>query len=285
MTSPAPLVLPPGFKSYWLTFAWGRLHLVAGGQGPPLFMVHGLGGSCHDFLAMAPDLARNFTLLVPDLPGFGYSDKPDLPYGPDFFAQVMAQMAGQLGLRRAHWLGHSMGGQIVFTLALDRPEMVRSLVAVCPSGGQAGANRWQRALQTVLLTQDERFRFFCPGLLDLAVRLSYGDPSHPSRAELTRRVRAQWAGPERALLERSLVRSAQAILAHPVWPRLGALQAPVLLVQGRLDRVVAAGELQRLYAHLPAGARWEMLPCGHLPVYSMAPELAALVRDFSRGFA
>lgn len=285
MTRPAPLVLPPGFKSYRLPFAWGRLHLIAGGQGPPLFMVHGLGGSCHDFLAMAPDLSRDYTLLVPDLPGFGYSDKPDLPYGPEFFAQVMAQVAGQLGLRRAHWLGHSMGGQVVFTLALDRPEMVRSLVAVCPAGGQAGANRWQRALQTVLATRDDRLRFFSPALLNLAIRLCYGDPGHPSRTELTRRVRAQWAGPERPLLERSLVRSAHAILAQPVWPRLGGLQAPVLLLQGRLDRVVAAGELQRLYAHLPAGARWEMLPCGHLPVYSMAPELAALARGFLRGIA
>lgn len=278
-----PDALPPGFKSYWLPFDWGRLHLVSGGRGAPLFMVHGLGGSCHDFLAMAPELAQNFTLLIPDLPGFGYSDKPDLPYGPAFFAQVMAQVVKQLGLKRAHWLGHSMGGQTVFILALEQPEMVRSVVAVCPAGGQDGSNGWQRFMQGVLVTDDERFRFFCPCLVDLIIRMCYGDPSHPSRIELTRRVRAQWEGQERPLLERSLIRSALAILQQPVWPRLGELQAPVLLVQGERDRVVAAVEAHRIYSHLPAGARWEALPSGHMPVYSMAPELTTMVHGFLRG--
>ena len=186
MNRVGPDALPPGFKSYRLPFDWGRVHLVSGGRGAPLFMVHGLGGSCHDFLAMAPELAQNFTLLIPDLPGFGYSDKPDLPYGPALFAQVMAQAAKQLGLKRAHWLGHSMGGQIVFILAQERSEMVRSVVAVCPAGGQDGANGWQRFMQSVLVTDDERFRFFCPFLVNLAIRMCYGDPSHPSRIELTR---------------------------------------------------------------------------------------------------
>ncbi|MBU4566656.1 MAG: alpha/beta fold hydrolase [Desulfarculus sp.] len=285
MSRDASPALPPGFKSYRLAFDWGRMHLVAGGQGEPLFMVHGLGGSCHDFLAMAPELARDHTLLIPDLPGFGYSDKPDLPYSPEFFAQVMTQTSERLGLKRAHWLGHSMGGQIAFTLGLERPELVRSVVAVCPAGGQDGANGWQSFLQNVVATKDDRFLFFCPCLVNLATRMCYGDPNHPSRAELTRRVRAQWEGPERPLLERSLVRSGRAILEQPVWPRLGKLQPPVLLVQGERDRVVAAVELQRIYSHLPPGARWEALPCGHMPVYTMAPELSAMVRGFLRGLA
>lgn len=285
MSRHASPALPPGFKSYQLSFDWGHMHLVAGGRGKPLFMVHGLGVSCHDFLTMAPELAQNFTVLIPDLPGFGYSDKPDLPYSPAFFAQVMAQTAERLGLKRAHWLGHSMGGQTVLTLALDRPEMVRAVVAVCPAGGQAGPNAWQRAAQSMLATDEGRFRFFCPCLVNLAIRMCYGDPSHPSRPELTRRVRAQWESPERPRLERSLIRSGRAILEQPVWPRLGQLQAPVLLVQGGLDRVVTAAEVQRLYSHLPAGARWEVLPSGHMPVYSMAPELSAMVRGFLRGLA
>ncbi|MCB2192074.1 MAG: alpha/beta hydrolase [Deltaproteobacteria bacterium] len=279
----ASQALPPGLKSYHLPFDWGNLHLLAGGMGAPLFMVHGLGGSCHDFLAIAPELAREHTLLIPDLPGFGYSDKPDLPYGPAFFAQVMAQAAQYLGVKRAHWLGHSMGGQAVLTLALERPEMVRSLVAVCPAGGQDGLKGWQRVMQSVLATEDEHLRFFCPYMINLLIRMCYGDPSHPSRAELTHRVRAQWQSPERPLLERSLIRSALSILQEPVWRRVGDIQAPVLLVQGERDRVVVPAEIQRLYAHMPPGTRWEALPSGHLPVYSMAPELASLVRDFLGG--
>lgn len=275
--------LPPGFNSYHLSFEWGDMHMVAGGQGEPLFMVHGLGGSYHDFLAMAPQLSLDYTLLIPDLPGFGGSDKPDLPYGPAFFAQVLSRTMEQLSLKQAHWLGHSMGGHVVFTLALNWPHLVRSLVAVCSSGGQDGANAWQSAMQALLATKDDRLRFFHPNLINLVIRMCYGDPGHPSRRELTSRVRAQWMGPERPLLERSLVRSGLAILGQPVWPHLDRLRSPVLLIHGERDRVVSAADVQRLYAHLPAGSRWDSLPCGHLPVYSMAPELSELVRGFLRG--
>lgn len=283
MSCTSSLALPPGFKSYRLAFAWGGMHLVAGGRGEPLFMVHGLGGSCHDFLAMATQLSPDYTLLIPDLPGFGYSDKPDLPYGPEFFAQVMAQTMQELGLGRAHWLGHSMGGQIGFTLALEHPSLARSLVAVCPAGGQEGAHGWQRALPNLLATGQDRLRFFHPGMIDFSLRMCFGDPGHPSRRELTRRVRAQWMGPERPLLERSLVRSGRAILEQPVWPRLDRLDVPVLLVSGEWDRILPMADMHRLYTQLPAGSRWETLPCGHMPVYSMALELSELVRGFLKG--
>ncbi|BEQ14935.1 alpha/beta hydrolase [Desulfoferula mesophila] len=246
-------------------------------------MVHGLGGSCHDFLPMASRLADDFSLLIPDLPGSGYSDKPDLPYGPGFYAQVLSQAAKNLGVERAHWLGHSMGGQVVFSLALERPGLLRSLVAVCPAGGHDGASGWKGFLEKVLVNKNQRLRFFEPWMINLSTRAIFGDPRHPARLELTRRVRAQWMGPERPLLERSLVRSGVAILDQPVWPRLHEIQTPVLLVQGEQDQVVPPVEIQRLYAQLPTGARWESLPCGHMPVYTMVPELVSLVRDFLKG--
>ena len=65
---------------------------------------------------------------------------------------------------------------------------------VCPSGGQAGPKAWQWLLREVLATPDDHLRFFHPAMIEVIIRLCYGDPNHPSRAELTQRVRAQWAG-------------------------------------------------------------------------------------------
>lgn len=277
---PLELPLPPDMRRYWLSQPWGRLHLVAGGQGPPLVLVHGLGGSCQDFFVMAQYLAPGYTLLIPDLPGFGRSSKPEAPYGPAFFAGVLAEMAAQLGLGRAHWLGHSLGGATVLSLALEHPALLRRLVALCPHGGQVGPTLLQRQLLSRLTNRDDRLRVFLPWLVDLGVYWCYGDPSQPSRRELTRRLRSQWSTAERPLLERSFIRAARNALANPLWPRLGELAAPLLLIEGARDRVIPAANLARLARRMPPGSQHLRLPCGHLPLYTMPYRLSRLVEEF-----
>ena len=274
---------PPWLRRYWLRRDWGRLHLAVGGQGPALWLVHGLGGSGYDFHAMAEYLRSHFTLLIPDLPGFGDSDKPDLAYSPRWFAAELAKTCDELDLESTLWLGHSMGGQTVLCQALERPGLVRGLMGVCPSGGHFRASRRQKALLCLLTRPDDHLRLFHPSLINLAVRWCYGDPSHPSRPELVRRTRAQWESLQGPLLERSLVRSARALLAEPVWPQLKGLSMPVMLVGGERDRVISQRELGRLLGHLPPDTPYELLPCGHLPVYSMPQELAELTVRFFQG--
>ncbi len=274
---------PPGLRSHWLRRDWGWLHLVAGGQGPTLWLVHGLGGSAHDFYAMAPLLCDNFTLLIPDLPGFGQSDKPDAPYSPAWFAKELAGVCQELGLERALWLGHSMGGHIVLTQAVERPGLVRALVGVCPAGGHLAPGLRHRLLLALFSRPDDHLRFFHPWLLSMAVRWCYGDPRHPSRQELTRRTLALWESLQGPLVERSLVRSARSLLSEPVWPRLEQVATPVMLVGGRRDRVITQRDIGRLLGHLPWGTPYELLPCGHLPVYTMPQELASLATGFFKG--
>ncbi len=274
--------LPNWLRRYWLRRDWGWLHLAVGGGGPALFLVHGLGGSGHDFHALARILAQDFTVLIPDLPGFGYSDKPDLPYSPRLFARELAAVAGELGLSRAFWLGHSMGGQVVLTQAVERPGLVRALVGICPSGGHTRADWLQKLLLALFTKPGDHLRLYHPALLVLFVRWCYGDPSHSSRAELTNRVRAQWDSLEGPLLERSFIRSAKALLAEPIWPRLDGLETPVLLVGGSRDRIIPQRDLGRLLGHLPPDTPYELLPCGHLPVYTMPQELARITTRFLR---
>lgn len=270
-------------RRYRLPRPWGWLHLVAGGDGPPLIMVHGLGGSCQDFFVLAQYLASRYTLFLPDLPGFGRSDKPDLPYGPAFFALELAAMAAELGIKRAHWLGHSLGGQVVLALALTQPELAQRLVGVCPAGGHLGPTTLQRSLLAALTNGQDRLRAFLPWMVNLGVWWCYGDPRHPSRRELTRRVRSQWSGRERPRLERSLIRAAKEHLATPLWSYMSNLQAPLLLIDGVRDRVISGRDLARLAQHLPPGSRHLRLPCGHLPVYTMPYRLSRLVDQFLAG--
>jgi len=274
---------PVGLRSHWLRRDWGWLHLVAGGQGPALWLVHGLGGSAHDFYALAPLLRGDFTLLIPDLPGSGASDKPALAYSPQLFVDELAALSTELGLERAFWMGHSMGGQIVLTLALERPELTRGVVAVCPSGGHVGLGRLHRLALALLARPDGHLRLYHRGAIRLWIRYAYGDPSHPSREELTRRVQAQWDSLEGPLVERSFVRAGRALLDRPLWQRLKGVSVPVMMVGGKRDRITPPRHLGRLLGHLPHGAPYHELPCGHMPVYTMPEELASLATGFFQG--
>jgi pimeloyl-ACP methyl ester carboxylesterase len=110
---------------------WGRLSVYIAGEGPPLVLLHGLGGSGRYWAGIAPLLARRHTLLAPDLPGFGRSDKPRLDYSREFHVQAIADLLDALGTDdQLDIAGHSMGGILGALFAVRRPARAASLALV-----------------------------------------------------------------------------------------------------------------------------------------------------------
>ncbi len=95
---------------------------------PPLVLLHGLGSSCRDWQWQLPDFARGRRVIVPDLRGFGESDKPAGPYPPSLFATDVIALLDALGIARCDLLGYSMGGAAAFQMAVDHPERIRRLI-------------------------------------------------------------------------------------------------------------------------------------------------------------
>jgi pimeloyl-ACP methyl ester carboxylesterase len=108
------------------------LHVEEHGEGDPLLLIQGLGQGSWVWRAQVPVFAERWRTIAFDLRGTGRSPAPDEPYGIDDLA---ADAADILAGRRAHVLGFSMGGYIALTLALARPELVRSLVLVGTGAG------------------------------------------------------------------------------------------------------------------------------------------------------
>ncbi len=265
----APEPPPAGMREAHVRLPWGPMHLLHGGQGPALLLLHGLGGTCLDFAYLAPLLARRHTLVIPDLMGHGASAKPDAPYSMDWHLQVLEALCAELGLKRFFLAGHSMGGQLALMLAARRPELVRRLALVCPAGGQRGRLAGLRLLDLLLTAGGERFLLPRGRLAALYVRRLTPYFRRPEVRVLTARLRNQWSGPQRRPLERALLRSARALLDQPAWPLAPGLGVPVLMVWGLRDQVVPADWTRNLWAHLPAGLRLGLsLDCGHLPVYT-----------------
>jgi pimeloyl-ACP methyl ester carboxylesterase len=246
-----------------------------------LVLVHGLGGAGEDFHRLAPHLAGHFTLVIPDLPGFGGSDKPDAPYTIAWHLEVLQELAACLGLSRAGWAGHSLGGQLVLELALARPDLVDRAAAVCPAGGHR-VRPWEWLLfRWLMLNGGCRLRFrWAAAARWWLPRVAFSEPGLPAARALAERQVRRWTGAEAREVERAFVRTALALMDRPLWPRAKELPRPVLAVTARRDRVVPAGHTRRLLAHLPPAARRLELDCGHMATYSRPRRLAGALLDF-----
>ena len=111
-----------------------RIHYVDEGAGPPLFLIHGLGGQLRNFTyALTGRLAKEFRVIAVDRPGSGYSTRPA---GADprlrAQAEVMAKAIGALNLDRPLVVGHSLGGAIALAIGLDHPERASGLALIAP---------------------------------------------------------------------------------------------------------------------------------------------------------
>jgi pimeloyl-ACP methyl ester carboxylesterase len=103
----------------------------AGSGEPPLLLVHGIGNHTH-FAAQVDYFARSHRVVAPDLPGFGKSDAPEREYGIAAFADIVARLCDELGLRGPVIVGHSMSGAVALEVAAARPDLPSAVVLLDP---------------------------------------------------------------------------------------------------------------------------------------------------------
>ena len=116
----------PCFERRRVKTSGAEINLVTGGSGPPLLLLHGYPQTHVMWRKIAPRLARDFTLVIPDLRGYGDSSKP--PAGPDFaayskraLAQDQVETMAALGFERFRVAGHDRGARVTHRLLRDHP--------------------------------------------------------------------------------------------------------------------------------------------------------------------
>lgn len=102
-------------------------HVARVGQGKPLLLLHGWPEFWLTWEPVMRRLADRFTLLAPDLRGFGDSDKPNGPFGPDQHTTDMLALMDALGIDKAGVIGHDVGGAVMQPLARKAPERIAGL--------------------------------------------------------------------------------------------------------------------------------------------------------------
>jgi haloacetate dehalogenase len=125
----------PGFSANWIDTSIGKMFARSGGGGPPLLLLHGYAQTNVMWHKVAPALAERFTLVIPDLPGYGWSAVPEadenhVPYTKRAMAKVMIEIMEALGHVRFRLAGHDRGGRVAYRLTLDHPGRVERIAVL-----------------------------------------------------------------------------------------------------------------------------------------------------------
>lgn len=275
---------PNAEASRFVEAAGVRWHVQVAGTGPAILLLHGTGGASHSWGEVLPLLARDHTVVVPDLPGQGFT--PALPEPPTIHAMARAvhALCARLSLGPVAAAGHSAGVAILLAMAQERllpleavagfgaalvapPELYRRLIAPL-------LRPLVTASATVSLVASLAAR---PGVSD---RLLAGTGSTVCKAQ-RERYRALFAS--RAHVAGALAWMAHWDLASLLRPLAGAALVPVTLVHGTRDRFVPVTALRRVAASLPTATvvTWE--GAGHLLHEERPAEAADTIRQVLSG--
>lgn len=242
----------------------GTLSTLEAGTGPPLLLIHGLGGTKASFLPTVAALAGERRTIAVDLPGFGDSDKPVGAYDAPFLSRWMLALLDALELERPDVLGHSLGGRVALELGFEHPDRVAALVLMTPSLAWLRERRWASWLRLVrpelgLIQPAPRV------ITDPIVRRMIPDADGDGwgaiaadeflRSYLTPRGRtALYAAARQIYLEDP----------ETFWSRLERLEPRSLFIWGRRDTLVPHGFRRHVEERLPA-ARHVEVDSGHVP--------------------
>ncbi|MBX7078540.1 MAG: alpha/beta fold hydrolase [Nannocystaceae bacterium] len=200
-----------------------------------LVLVHGLGSSMPAWSENLAALSARHRVVAIDLPGYGKSSKGNYDYSMAFFAKAVRGVVRELGLSHVVLVGHSMGGQIAMTYALEYPQDVDALVLSSPAGLERFADGEAHWLASATTPE-----FTCKADAE-AVWLRHMQNFHraPKSAEFMVRDRlAVVGGPDFEAYCNAVSRSVAGMLDGPVADRLRDLELPTLVLFGEYDNLI-----------------------------------------------
>ncbi len=254
--------------------------------GPHIILLHGLGASAEIWLHNVEVLAKNHRIFIPDLAGFGRSERPSSSFTPLDYVSFLDDFMDALHIERASLVGQSLGGAIALKYALGFPHKVDKLV-LADCGGFGQEVIWTLKLMSLPWIGEI---VSCPSragvtlFFRLAVR---------NRAVITKEFIDLYyhlftqPGFQAFLLKivRKLVdfRGAKHAVLAPVMENLQRLKQPTLIIWGENDRVFPLKHASFGKERIPNAQLYIMKQCGHIPNLERPEEFNSVVLEFLDG--
>jgi len=244
------------------------------GSGFPLVLITGVGYGRWFWHKIVPALAEHFQVVTFDNRGAGESSKPPGPYTTALMAADTAGLLDALGIRRAHVMGHSLGGFIAQELALARPDLVEKLILASTTyGGPNVIPITPEALEVLTKRDGDPVELVRRGI-QIACAPGFAERHPDVVQELIQYRLTNPVPPEQYQAQ------VMAGAAHNAESRIGQITCPVLVLFGEHDRVVPPGNAELLARKLP-NARVKILPnVGHVFPIEDPPATVEAILEF-----
>jgi pimeloyl-ACP methyl ester carboxylesterase len=279
------------------TIAWARVHsfvvprivMVNGirvscvetgspGAGVPLLMVHGWAGAAADWEPLQRALPAGIHSIAVDLPGCGYSEKPDAVYDIPWFLEILHELSAALDVPRIVLAGHSMGGQVAVHFASRYPGLVEKLILIDPYGlkGQEGRReplaRLGPVVNLAFLLNTRKFIEWT-----MRSRVLY-KPSPESLRTAVDSTAVSILGRDGA---RAIARITRRVIGHAhVDALLPGIFQQTLVLWGDHDRLLPPRWAEAFVSRMPRATLRVVAGAGHMPMYEQPAAVAALVSEF-----
>ncbi|MSP05914.1 MAG: alpha/beta fold hydrolase [Acetobacteraceae bacterium] len=236
--------------------------------GPPILLIHELGGSGDSFAALAAQLSPYRRVIAPDLRSAGRSEKPPVPFSMDDCAQDLIALLAEMNVAQCDVLGAALGSFIAFRMALRQPALVRRMTLCAAAIGISEG--------TATYIGERAARVRAQGMrvaVDTSLENAFPTPHEAIRAV----YRPLWIANDPAGYAELSLALGRERTSVADW---GKLTCPVLVTNGAADFIWPPKAGQEVAAAIP-GARYETLHrAGHFPHLQAPADLAALVLEF-----
>jgi pimeloyl-ACP methyl ester carboxylesterase len=269
-------ILLPGLEERLYERRGAQIRTFEGGEGPPLLLVHGLGGAAWNFSELAP-LLPGRRLIIPDLPGHGASSPLPAPTLTGF-ADVLAEILDE----PVDVLGHSMGGVVALRLAERHPSLVRRLVLAAAAGISSSTRIAELTIALTGIVQPGRIAGRRVGRVARSRRLRkfvFGGFEVANPDLLTERaVHGFLRGPT---MHTDALGAGLALVADDPRLDLDRVRCPVLILWGARDKQVPLEDGFEYARRLGAPLR-VIADCGHLLIGERPEVCARALLEFTQ---
>jgi pimeloyl-ACP methyl ester carboxylesterase len=249
------------------------------GRGENLVLIHGAGDNLKMWYHQVPVLSHRYRVITMDIRGHGQTESPEGSYSVPLFAEDVYELIKTIGIKKAYFLGYSMGGGIALGVALQYPEMVRALIlANTPVGSPPFPFFLERQRSNAELLAKGDIKTVAENMTTDA--FSPGFRSRNS-AEFERYMKVKLQNGVVGMSRMSGSSRAPGS-AQRAAPDLSKLQCPVLMILGENDVYMDVGQVKQAGKRIP-GARLVILPTGHASAIESPERFNTAVLDFLSG--
>ena len=244
-------------------------YVEAGKSEKNLLLIHGLGASAERWEFVIPQFAKNFHVIVPDLIGFGLSDKPMVDYTTDYLSKFIKDFLNELEIPSVSIIGSSLGGQIAAEFTYHNPNMVEKLILVSPSGVMKHSTPAldayvMAALYPTELSASNAFQIMS-GSQDIDKKTIKGFVA-----------RMKLPNAKMAFMSTLLGLKDAEVISE----KLTSIKSPTLIVWGENDPVIPIKYAQYFVSEIDDCRFIKMAKCGHTPYVESPEKFFQTVNEF-----